>query len=201
LGPVDSKLTDTEAQAIVNQALKFLPTITYKTYLQSEIKVTNATDNETVKNYVNAVAKIILDNLMTKTEDVDTIIADTANIDNDTKLAEETRIIFQRFDPLINKNKRSVFDLLQLTTPTTFITEHLALLNAFEEIAEKQALMQKSADDLAVLVLVKSRYPASTLKLSDAIAFTAARVYDSNITFTNRLDYGYQLFGVIILGN
>jgi hypothetical protein len=197
-GKTDSKLTDVEVQTIVNKALTYLPTITYKTHSQRDLGVINSSTNEVLRDYANNVAKIILDNLMTKTESINSIIADTGDINNDEKLTEETKIIFKRFDPLIAKNKKTVTSLLNVSVPEIFLTKHLELINSFEEIYEKQVLMQKSAEDIAVLVLVKGNYYESVQELSTVLIKIAAQVSAMKIKFVSENDYGYQLFNVII---
>jgi hypothetical protein len=197
-GKTDSKLTGLEAQAIVDKALTYLPTVTYKTYSSKDLKVINSSTNEVLRDYANGVAKIILDNLMTKTESIDSIITDAANINSDEKLTEGIKVIFARFDPLIAKNKKTSLSLLNMTVPETFSSSHLRLLNSFEEIYEKQDLMKKSAEDIAMLVLIKSRYYKSVENLSADLLNIAAKVTSAKITFPNNLDYGYQLFYVII---
>lgn len=192
------ELTEAEKQAITDKALSYLPEFTFKTYSQKDILSTPAKDPESLRIYANNVAKIILDNLGTKTESVDTIIADADNIVDDATLNEEIQVIFQRFDPLIEKNKKSISDLLKIKVPEIFIQEHLQLLNSFEEIYEKLGLMQKSANDFIIVIMLRRGYYLSVEKLATSLQKMTEALIASQVTFSTEKDYGYQLFNVIM---
>jgi hypothetical protein len=193
-------LTDNEIQNIVNRALAYIPKMTFKIYSEKDIVVTNSLDYNTLRNYTNTIAKIFLDNINTPTETVDPIIADIDTSD-EIKTDEEIRVIFQRFTPLINKNRQTVSDLLKVTVPTVFVPEHLKLTNSVEEIYEKLTLMQKSYNDMAVLVNVKGSYSISTENLSTALIEMSHKLSVAKVTFSSTNDYGYQLFNVIMASN
>jgi hypothetical protein len=193
-------LTDNEIQNIVNRALAYIPKMTFKIYSEKDIITTNNLDYNTLRNYTNTIAKIFLDNINTPTETVDPIIADIDTSD-EIKTDEEIRVIFQRFTPLINKNRQTVSDLLKVTVPTVFVPEHLKLTNSVEEIYEKLTLMQKSYNDMAVLVNVKGSYSISTENLSTALIEMSHKLSVAKVTFSSTNDYGYQLFNVIMASN
>jgi hypothetical protein len=193
-------LTDNEIQNIVNRALAYIPKMTFKIYSEKDIITTNNLDYNTLRNYTNTIAKILLDNINTSTETVDSIIADIDTSD-EIKTDEEIRVIFQRFTPLINKNRQTVSDLLKVTVPTVFVPEHLKLTNSVEEIYEKLTLMQKSYNDMAVLVNVKGSYSTSTENLSTALIEMSHKLSVAKVTFSSTNDYGYQLFNVIMASN
>jgi hypothetical protein len=195
-----SLLTPSQVQSIVNSALVYLPKLTFKIYSEKDIMVTNRLDYNTLRNYTNTIAKIFLDNINTPTETVDPIIADIDTSD-EIKTDEEIRVIFQRFTPLINKNRQTVSDLLKVNVPTVFVPEHLKLTNSVEEIYEKLTLMQKSYNDMAVLVNIKGSYSISTEKLSTALIEMSHKLSVAKVTFASTNDYGYQLFNVIMTSN
>jgi len=194
-----SLLTNNEIQSIVNSALVYLPKMTFKIYSMKDITLTNSLDYGTLRNYSNTVAKIFLDNINTSTETVDSILTDI-DTNNETKTDEEIQVIFQRFTPLINKNHQTVSDLLKVAVPTVFAPEHLNLLNSLEEIYEKLVLMQKSYNDIAVLVNVDGSYSTSVQKLADTMTELTKKLSVAGVTFSSENDYGYQFFNVIILG-
>ncbi len=196
---VDSPLTDTQKQQIITNAISNLPDITLKSYAEKDIRIINSADNETLKNYSNAIAGIILTNLKTQTENVDDIITDFSNIASDTKINEQTKEIFKRFDPLIAKNKKTVDDLLNLSVPQILLTEHLDLLNSFQEIYESLDLMQKSATDVITLIPVLNHYDLSVQNLADSLTTMTIKNLALKIIYPNKTDYGYQLFNVIML--
>ncbi len=195
-----SLLTPDEVQLIVNKALTYLPKMTFKIYSEKDISTTNNLEYATLRNYSNNVAKIILDNLNNSTETIDSIIADIDTSD-EIKTDAEIGVIFQRFTPLINKNQQTTSDLLKVTVPIVFTSEHLDLINSFEEISEKLVLMQKSYNDMAVLVNVKGSYPISTEKLGTALTELTKKLSVAKVTFSNTNDYGYQFFNVIMTSN
>jgi hypothetical protein len=195
-----SLLTPDEVQSIVNSALTYLPKMTFKMYSEKDISTTNNLEYSTLRIYSNNVAKIILDNLNTPTETIDSIIAD---IDTgvEIKTDAEIGVILQRFTPLINKNQQTISDLLKITVPIVFTSEHLNLINSFEEISEKLVLMQKSYNDMAILVNVKGSYSTSTEKLAAALIELTRKLSVAKVTFGSTNDYGYQFFNVIMTGN
>ena len=195
-----SLLSPNQVQSIVDKALVYLPKMTFKTYSEKDIPITNSLDYVTLRNYSNSVAKIILNNLNNPTENIDSILADI-DTNNDTKTDAEIKIIFQRFTPLINKNSQTISDLLSTTVPTVFIPEHLKFINSFEEIYEKLVLMQKSYNDMAVLVNVKGSYSTSVQNLVNALTELTKKLSVAGVTFASKNDYGYQLFNVIMTNN
>jgi len=195
-----SPLTDTEIQNIVNNTLSYVPSITFKTYTSKDLSTSLTNDNETYRVYSNAIAKIILQNLVTETETVDEIIADTAKLNTPQKQAEQMGEIFKRFDPLIAKNKRSVDELLKVTVPQSFLSEHLGLLNAWQEIYESLDLMQQSTNDLIILVILNNNYPLSIQNLSKATLEMTKEIYTKKIIYTGDKNFGNYLFNVKIPG-
>ena len=195
-----SVLSPDEIQNIVNNALVFLPKMTFKIYAQKDLQTTTSLDYGTLRNYSNVVAKIMLDNLNNKTESVDSIISDIDTGSSDTKTDAEIKLIFQRFNPLIVKDQQTIASLLTMTVPEVFVNEHLNLLNSFEEIYEKLVLMQKSYNDMAVLVNVDGSYSASVQKLASAMTELTKKLSVAGVTFSSKNDYGYQFFNVIMSG-
>ena len=198
---IDSPLSETDKQQIIESTLLSLPAITFKKYSEGEIIQTPASDNESLKKYLNSLAEILLTNLKTPTESVDTIITDYSTIPDDAQITTEGEQIFQRFTPLITKNKKTVDDMLKLTVPKTFLAEHLKLLNSVQEIYESLDLMQKAADDVVMLIPLLSNYDVSTQTLANSIVEITKKIITLNINFTNTTDYGYIFFNVIMLKN
>lgn len=196
---LDVDLSESEIQNIIQAILNNLPEITFKAYEEKDIIVSQSSDNESLRIYTNNIAKIILDNLKIETESIDDIIADAAEINTDTNLDEQIKEIFKRFDPLINKNKKSVDDLLKISVPKILLAEHLNLLNSFQGIYQSLELMQKSSDDTVILVLAKNNYPDITKNLVDTILDMTKKLSSLKIRFLSEKDYGYQFFNVIIL--
>ncbi len=197
-GKMGVTLTEAEKQAMIDKAFSYLPELTFKASSQKDILISPARDPESLRIYANNIAEIILNNLKTKTESVETIITDADKIVDDTTLNEEIQIIFQRFDPLIEKNKKSISDLLKIKVPEIFIQEHLQLLNSFEEIFGKLDLIQKSADDFIIVIMLRRGYYLSVEKLATSLQKMTEALITSKVTFSTEKDYGYQLFNVIM---
>lgn len=195
-----SDLSDTDAKNIVSNALSYLPEKTFKIYSQKEIIISNSADNQTLRDYSNNVAKIILANINNETESVDDILAKTENIEEDANLDNEIKVIFQDFTPLITKNQQTISALLKVSVPKIFIAEHLNLINSFEEIYERLDLIQKSYNDMIIVVQQKGQYSASTQKLANSLLALTQKISNLKITF-NKADYGYRLFNDIMSKN
>jgi hypothetical protein len=196
---VDSALSSSTVQRIVNTALSYVPEIKFKAYTKADIMTTTVNNDEILRNYANKIGEIIITNLKDSTDSVDEIITDASNIQSDENLIAETEKIFTRFAPLVNKNKNTVSSLLKVTVPETLLAEHLKLLNSFQEIFQSLELMQSSAGDIIILVLLKDNYQVSAQNLADALVNMLKKVAELKISFINVTDYGYQLFGVIML--
>jgi len=195
---INSPLSETEKFMIVENTLSYLPTLTFKIYTEKEIGTINLSDNETLRNYSNAVAEIILINLKTPTEDVQSIITDFSNINDDKKLAQLTKQTFQRFSPLILKNQKTVLALLKVPVPQILIKEHLSLLNSFEEIYEGLDLIQKSAEDIITLIPLINNYNSSVNILADSLIKMTSKFVSLKITYLSKADYGNEFFNVIM---
>lgn len=198
---ISSALTTSDMENIVSKTMSHLPEISFKVYSNKDILVSAPSDKITLQKYANDVAEIILTNLKTRTKDVDSIINAISNITDDTKLEEQTKEIFKRFDPLISKNLKTVSDLQKINVPEVFVVEHLKLLNSFQELYESLDIMQKSAGDLMVLVIFKSHYYTSAENLATALVEITKKVFSLGISFSNPNDYGYQFFDAIMLKN
>lgn len=193
-----TELTEAEKNSIIDKAFSYLPEFNFKTYNKKDIRVSSVQNPESLRIYANDIAKIILDNLKTETESIEKIIADTGEIEDEINLNKEIEIIFQRFTPLIEKNKKTTSDLLKINVPEIFSDQHLELLNSFTEIYEKLDLMQKSADDFIVVIILKSQYSQSVDRLAVSLQKITETLIASQITFTSENDFGYQLFNVIM---
>ncbi len=195
---IDSPLSTTQQQQIIENTLSNLPTITFKVYTSKDIISSPLSDNDTLRIYSNQIAEAILNNLKIQNEDIGAIITDFSNINDDTKSTEQAIEIFKRFDPLIIKNEKMVNDLLKISVPSSLLNEHLALLNAFEEIYEGLNSIQKSAEDMILLIPLLNNYETSTQTLTEAFTKLINKILTLNITYTDQTDYGYQFFNVII---
>jgi hypothetical protein len=195
---IGGQLTETDKFQIIENSIINLPQITFKKYTEKDLVISNASDNESLKNYSNSVAEILLTNLRTEIENIDTIITDFSNITDDTKATEQTIEIFKRFTPLILKSQKTVSSLLKVTVPKALLNEHLNLLNSFEEIYESVDLMQKSATDLVTLIPLINHYEISTQTLGQNLEILANKILSLNITYINKTDFGYQFFNVIM---
>ena len=196
---INTDLSQTEIQSIIQNALYNLPEIKFKTYTDKDIIISTASDNESLRIYTNKIAEIILNNFKIETESVDNIINDAADINTDTNIDGQIEKIFVRFDPLVTKNKKSVDDLLKISVPKVLVNEHLSLLNSFQGIYQSLDTMQKSADDTVILVLVKNSYPDTNQNLVDSLLAMTKKLSSLKVNFKSKNDYGYQLFNVIIL--
>jgi len=196
---INPTLSTNDIENIVTMALSYVPEINFKIYTRKDIVINPLKDNETLRNYSNQIGKIILDNVKVPTEGVDTIISDAANTQNDQTLIEDTKKIFERFTPLVEKNQKIVADLLKIPVPEIFLTEHLSLLNSFQEIYESLNLMKNSANDIIILIMLKNNYYLSAQKLSNSLIKLMQKFYTVGIVFPDASDYGYQLFNVIML--
>jgi hypothetical protein len=193
-------ITTDDADLIIKKSFSALPQINFKIYTRNEISnniVNN--DSENLKKYGNDIAQIILINLRNLTEDITNIVEDASNIESSNYNPDDIKEIFKRFDPIIIKNKTSIDSLLTINVPEYFITEHLKLVNSFQEIYESLDLMKKSYTDSIILVILKNNYSKSVLKLSDNIFELAQKIYSKEIIFDSEQDYGHQLFNVIML--
>lgn len=195
---IDSPLSELEKQTIIESVLSDLPQITLRVYTEKDILILPLSDNESLRVYSNNVANIILTGIKNEVENIGPIITDLDNIKDDTKLTEETKEIFKRFSPLIEKNKKIVASLLEITVPEILLTEHLKLLNAFQDTYQSLDLMQKSAEDIITLVPILKHYESSVQNLSDSIMGLATKLTLLKITYTNKTDYGYSFFNAII---
>jgi len=195
---LDSELTATDKTQIVESTLANLPMATFKLFSKEEIITTDQSDNETLRVYINNIAFILIENLKIKTETVDDILTDFSNIINDADLKIETSKIFKRFSPLVEKNKKTVNDLLGLRVPKVILAEHLELLNAFQKTYQSLDIMQKSTNDIITLLPVINNYDAVSQNLADSLAIFSKKIADLKIKFSNENDYGYQFFNVII---
>lgn len=195
---LDSELTATDKTQIVESALANLPLTTFEIYSKDEILTTDQSDNETLRTYTNNVALILIENLKIKTETVDDILTDFSNITNDADLKTETSKIFKRFSPLVEKNKKTVSDLLGLRVPKVILAEHLDLLNAFQKTYQSLDIMQKSTNDIITLLPVINNYDLVSQNLANSLASFSKKISDFKIKFSSESDYGYQFFNVII---
>lgn len=191
-------LSQKEMQIIVNNILSEVPSVNFKIYSKGDISIIYKNNNDVVYTYANELAKAIFVNLLNETESINSITTSASEITNDEKIKSLTANIFQRFDPLIYKNKKTVTDLLSIPVPEILTPEHLKLLNAFEEIYESLVLMQNSANDPIILVSIKDNYSLSTQKLADSLLNIKEKLSSLEVVFPNRGDYGYQLFHDII---
>lgn len=195
---VGEVMTDEEKMMIIENVLRNFPVIEFKTYVEKDLLVVDNRSNETLRDYSNNLAQIIINNSKVKTETVDSIIEEVSNITNDEQVFEKTQEIFQNFTPLIEKNLVTISTLLKTPVPRILLAEHLSLLNSFQEIYESLGLMQKSAEDIIILAPLLQNYDYSGQKLLASLTAITDKIQSLNIKYSNPLDLGYQLFNVII---
>lgn len=194
-----STLTENQILNMVENSISNIPDIIFKTYTEKDITISNSVDNESLRKYSNSLAGIIMDNFKISTERIDTIIEDATKITSDDKLTEEIKEIFKRFDPLILKNMNTVNSLLELTVPSNLVGEHLKVLNSFQEIYEGLDMMQKSADNIIILIPLINRYDTSVKTLTTSIANIVTKLSALKVDYKSKDELGYQLFNVIML--
>jgi len=195
----NTELTELDKLQIIESTISNLPAIDFKSYSVDEIRTIDSVENNFLREYSNTIAEIILTNLKTEAEDIETILSDLSNTDDSLKTDAEIKIIFDRFDPLIKKNQKTVASLLTVTLPKILSKEHMDLINSFGEIYESLVLMQESASDLIILVPLLNTYDLSVEKLSYNLTNLAKKIASLKIAYESQLEYGNQFFNVIIL--
>jgi hypothetical protein len=195
---VNSSLSKTDEILIIDEALSNLPTITFKKYEEKDIIVTNLSDNETFKQYSNDIGEIILNGMRVETEKLETIILDFSNIEADDGSTEIITEIFQRLNPLIEKNNTTINSLLKIKVPKKLLNEHLNLLNSFQEIYESLKLIRDSAEDIIMLIPLLNNYNLTVNNLNNSFTAIITSIKNLKIVYNSELDYGYQFFNVII---
>lgn len=194
---IDSAMTDSEKLGIANSVIDNLPPITFKVYGENEIVVSPNINSADLTNYSNNLAEIILINLRTRTEIIDDIITDFSNTEDSAQAAAA----LERLDPIVQKNKLTVDKLLKLSIPKNLVTEHLLILNAFEEIYESLKIMAGAGSDMIALMPPLNHYDLSVQALADSLNKTRSQLINLKVTFASQTDFGYQLFNVIMLKN
>jgi hypothetical protein len=195
---VGGQLTETDKFQIVENSIANIPQITFNIYTEKDILVSDITDNKSWRDYSNSLAEILIINLKTPIENIESIIQDFYNIQGDENVTEQTVKIFSRFTPLILKNQKTVSSLLKVTVPKNLAQEHLNLINSFKKIYENVDLMQKSAKDLILLIPLLNHYENNSKDLNTATINIISKIISLNIEYSSKTDYGYQFFNVIL---
>jgi hypothetical protein len=198
---VGGQLTETDKFQIIGNSIANIPEITFNTYTEKDILISDITDNKSWGDYSNSLAEILIINLKTPIENIGTIIQDFSNIQGNEIATEQTIKIFDRFTPLILKNQKTVSSLLKLMVPKNLAQEHLNLINSFKKIYENVDLMQKSAKDPILLIPLLNHYENNSKELNTATINIISKIISLNIEYSSKTDYGYQFFNVILYKN
>lgn len=147
-----------------------------KTYSVADIKVENSFSPSDLKNYGNAVGKIVTTPLPLGQETELQIFSDFAASNNDSTLGE--------LNVNIARYRTMVISLLATPVPIPFVSEHIALINNISEIGFLTAAMQNFLTDPVGATNAAQSYLSTADDLNSVIATYQGLFQQENVTFS-----------------
>ena len=128
---------------------------------RSQVTVSQDTNVDSLARYGEQVAVIIATHSRTDTEQELTIVDRAIRLNDKSEL--------EKLDPIITVYENILADTLVLTTPQTYVSEHLVLVNAYQAVLNDIKSMRNSFDDPMRALLRIQRYQDDVTGLNNAL--------------------------------
>jgi len=188
-GRNDSEVTDTEKQALISSMIAEAPfTEPIPSYKLLDLNITTNESQIAIKNYGNALGKIMIDNSIPKSEHELVIFEKAFNDDNPDEL--------KNLDPIIEKYQNSMTELLETPVPESAARNHLQMVTAMEFMVKSTTgLKYMFTDPVKALGYVRF-YPQSVNTFVDAYKKLRAYFISQNISF-DKSDNGFVFMNML----
>lgn len=133
-----------------------------KTFLISDIKITKDETPQSIKSYANSLV-VIFTKYAIKDSAFD-ILSESMTNDGDIDAK-----ILNKFDPMIQKMRAIVKEMLLVNTPQTFALLHLEVINGFQASAENLSDIKLIDEDIIIAISAISKYQENDNKLKDDV--------------------------------
>lgn len=127
---------------------------------QQEIMIDSRTDTEALRAYGNGIMAI-MNKYPAPPENEVTIIDNALRANNPQAL--------EKLDPILNAYRGMVVDMKLIPVPSTYVAEHLALINTYQGVANDIEAMRSTFTDPALAMVRMKRYKSDVTAMAEAI--------------------------------
>jgi len=175
-GRSDNEITDAEKQSLIVSMLTEAPfTEPIQSYKLLDLNIITSESKIAIKNYGNALGKIMVDNSIPKSEHELVIFEKAFNDDNPDEL--------KNLDPIIGKYQDSLIELLKTPVPENAARSHLQLVTAMEFMVKSTSGFKLMFTDPIKALGYARFYPQSVNTFVDAYKKLRAYFISQNISF------------------
>lgn len=153
-------------------------------YTKTSLKVVNTTNDTTVRDYVNSLAKAMYLNNISRDENEISLYSNAINTNDEKSL--------NKLDPIISGYKQVIASLLLVPVPNSLANTHIQIINNYQLVLGSVEGFKKVFDDPIIGIVSLSQYAEASAALSDNFFDIQSTVDERGISF-EQSEYGYML--------